>query len=516
MAEMFKTRQLPIDMTETEVEYCRKSLLGWYREKRRKLPWRGDAADPESGFVTPPMSAYGTWVSEIMLQQTRVDTVIPYWHRWMAKFPTVEVLSEQTPDSVNAMWAGLGYYRRAQSLLAGAKEIVVKFNGGVPDNITDLKDVPGIGPYTAGAIASIAYNKVEPLVDGNVMRVMARLRALTTEIGNSYMDKMCWKLCRALVDPEDPGGFNQALMDLGATVCSPKSPACETCPLKSICLAQKLVSSSLVSSSTVLTTSCSSDNAAKSIVETEPDLLKDGLPTCVTYFPLKVPKKKAKEVILSVGVFRSQDSRTDDDPKFLFVKRPEGGLLQNQWEFPSVVLWQEEKLKGKGKSLDRLHMDDVDTGADALWSSFPDFLRQEAQCSWEATSSANSAVATPQSLFSMRPSLIGQTRTVVSAPIVHVFTHQRHTMHVHITDVEVTYPDSILPIDKAAREAKWMTAREIKDAGITTGCKKVLEAVVGGDAAKGGKSKQRATASSSEKPSKKKLRAADAGIEKSC
>ena len=153
----------------------RTKLLSWYRENRRMLPWRGDIVD---GITAPTVSAYGIWVSEIMLQQTRVETVIPYWRRWMERFPTIEVLARATPDEVNALWAGLGYYRRAQQLLKGAQSVVGTFDGKIPDTAEELKRIPGIGPYTAGAISSIAFGKAEPLVDGNVIRVLSRLFAL--------------------------------------------------------------------------------------------------------------------------------------------------------------------------------------------------------------------------------------------------------------------------------------------------------------------------------------------------
>ena len=205
----FLSREMGVDflISDTTKDAIRHQLLDWYHHNRRKLPWRGDPL--EDGTIPPPSSAYGTWVSEIMLQQTRVETVIPYWTRWMQKFSTIQILSEASEDDVNAMWAGLGYYRRARSLLTGAKKIVADFNGIMPSNIEQLKEIPGIGPYTAGAISSIAFNNVQPLVDGNVIRVLSRLFALKESVGSSVMDKLCWSIAGRLVHPDQPGDFNQ-------------------------------------------------------------------------------------------------------------------------------------------------------------------------------------------------------------------------------------------------------------------------------------------------------------------
>ena len=204
------------DFTEEKdaILYKRYSLLKWYREHRRKLPWRGD----DVSFKT---SSYGTWVSEIMLQQTRVETVVDYWKRWMTVYPTIQALAAATPDEVNKLWAGLGYYRRAQSLLKGAKALVEDGKGELPQEKAKLLQISGIGPYTAGAILSIAFNQVEPLVDGNVIRVLSRLYSIgdlqLTGVSNGAMEKLCWSIAGDLVDLESPGDFNQGLMELGAT-----------------------------------------------------------------------------------------------------------------------------------------------------------------------------------------------------------------------------------------------------------------------------------------------------------
>ena len=178
------------------------------------------------------MTPYGTWVSEIMLQQTRVEAVVDYWTRWMAKFPTVASLAAASEDEVVASWAGLGFYRRARNLLRGAQTVVSKFGGVVPSTVPQLLELEGVGEYTAGAIASIAYGQPVPLVDGNVVRVFSRLRAAAHDAKSPALAKACWAAAKGLVDPSRPGDFNQALMELGATICTPQSPLCGVCPLR--------------------------------------------------------------------------------------------------------------------------------------------------------------------------------------------------------------------------------------------------------------------------------------------
>ncbi|CAE7352372.1 MUTYH [Symbiodinium microadriaticum] len=177
-----------------------------------------------------------------MLQQTRVEAVIAYWYKWMERFPTISHLAKASPDEVNSYWAGLGYYRRAQNLLKGAQVVMSKYNGQIPETVAELLTIPGVGPYTAGAIASVAYGHVECVVDGNVIRVLSRLRALQVE--GRELEKSCWRLSAVLVDPKDPGNFNQALMEFGAMMCKPVNPICleidKICPLSSICMARRL------------------------------------------------------------------------------------------------------------------------------------------------------------------------------------------------------------------------------------------------------------------------------------
>ena len=196
------------------------SLLAWYDANRRDLPWRR-TKDP-----------YAIWASEIMAQQTQVGTAIPYWERWLARFPTVEALAAADEADALAQWQGLGYYRRARLFLAGARWVAAH---GMPRTAAGWREVPGVGAYTAGAIASIAFGEAAPLVDGNVERVYARLTDDAS--ADAALHRAAWRWAEAQVHGERPGDWNQALMELGATVCVPRRPLCEGCPLSARCLA---------------------------------------------------------------------------------------------------------------------------------------------------------------------------------------------------------------------------------------------------------------------------------------
>lgn len=198
-------------------------LLAWYDVHARKLPWRG-IRDP-----------YRTWVSETMLQQTRVETVISYYDRFLQCFPTVQALAEAPEADVLKMWEGLGYYRRARNLHRGAQQVVQEFGGRIPDTVEALRKIHGVGDYTAGAIASIAYDVPTPAVDGNVIRVVSRLKGLRENVGVPSVKRQLTAMAAGLVPEERPGDFNQALMDLGARICVPGTPSCEQCPLMQVC-----------------------------------------------------------------------------------------------------------------------------------------------------------------------------------------------------------------------------------------------------------------------------------------
>jgi len=210
------------------------ALLDWYQLHARDLPWRR-TQDP-----------YAIWVSEIMLQQTQVKTVIPFWQRWMNEFPSVIELAGASEERVLKLWEGLGYYRRARLLHAAARVIAERHAGQFPRNVDAIRELPGVGPYTAGAIGSIAFGLPEPILDGNIIRVLCRLEALGGDPKGRVMNEALWCQARRWVEAAGESGrreacshLNQALMELGATVCTPRSPACERCPLGESCRARK-------------------------------------------------------------------------------------------------------------------------------------------------------------------------------------------------------------------------------------------------------------------------------------
>lgn len=200
-------------------------LLTWYRRVRRDLPWRR-TNDP-----------YAIWLSETMLQQTRVETVIPYYERFLAAFPTVTALAAADPHEVLRLWAGLGYYSRARNLQAAARVIAYDLNGKLPRTAAALAKLPGVGRYTAGAVASIAFGEPAAAVDGNVRRVLARFFGFEGAINSPASQPKLWELAERFLDHKSPGDFNQALMELGATVCRPRQPLCADCPLRPDCAA---------------------------------------------------------------------------------------------------------------------------------------------------------------------------------------------------------------------------------------------------------------------------------------
>ena len=203
----------------------RKKLLAWYRQNGRSLPWRG-AADP-----------YRVWISEVMLQQTQVDTVIPYYTRWMRRFPDLAALAAAQEQEVLQVWEGLGYYSRARNILNCARILVNEFAGELPQDVGKLKALPGIGTYIAGAIASIAFGIKAPALDGNLKRVLARLAEFRPAVNDEKNAIVLRELLMEILPEKNPGDLNQALMDLGAAVCLPRNPLCDECPLKMECAA---------------------------------------------------------------------------------------------------------------------------------------------------------------------------------------------------------------------------------------------------------------------------------------
>ncbi len=275
-----------VDLPASAVRQAiRRKLLTWYDRNKRDLPWRRRVGD-----------GYATWVSEIMLQQTQVETVIPYFERFMTRFPTVRALARATDDQLLAHWQGLGYYRRAANLHKAAR--MVAGNGGsLPDTVDGLLKLPGVGRYTAGAIASIAFDRRAAVVDGNVMRVFARLFEIDDDIADARTQKRFWVLAEELLPRGRCGDFNQAIMDLGATVCTPTGPQCPACPLRNHCVAY--------------------ENGD----------------------PARLPVRKRARVVPEIGHVVAMIRRGDS---FLMTKRPPGGLWSGLWEFPNTVVENSE------------------------------------------------------------------------------------------------------------------------------------------------------------------------------
>ena len=214
-------------------EQLSEDLLGWYDSHARVMPWRVGPAARAAGERPDP---YGIWMSEVMLQQTTVAAVRDYLRKFMAKWPTVSDLAAAEDADVMAAWAGLGYYARARNLLKCARVVATDYDGVFPDTVTDLLKLPGVGPYTAAAVASIAFDAPATVVDGNVERVIARLRLIETPLPKAKQE--ITELAEALTPQERPGDYAQAIMDLGATICTPRNPACGICPWSSACRAR--------------------------------------------------------------------------------------------------------------------------------------------------------------------------------------------------------------------------------------------------------------------------------------
>jgi len=204
----------------------RRKLFAWFRGHARDLPWRV-SADP-----------YCVWISEIMLQQTQVTTVIPYYQRFLKRFPTVVELAQADEAEVLRAWEGLGYYRRARQLHAAAKVMVERYQGDFPESLADVRALPGIGRYTAGAILSIAFDQRQPIVEANTVRLFSRLLAYQEDPSSARGQNVLWEFAESLLPRRNVGTFNQALMELGSEICTPRNPACEACPLATLCPTQ--------------------------------------------------------------------------------------------------------------------------------------------------------------------------------------------------------------------------------------------------------------------------------------
>ncbi|KZT28096.1 DNA glycosylase [Neolentinus lepideus HHB14362 ss-1] len=328
-----------------QAKSIRVALLQWYDKihELRGMPWR-KVYNPEFGPAERAQRAYEVWISEIMLQQTQVATVIPYYNKWMAKFPTIRDLAASDIETVNSLWKGLGYYSRAARLLSGAQKVVKEFKGRLPDNAKDMEaEIPGIGRYSAGAICSIAYNQCVPVLDGNVHRLLSRVLALYTPPKDKKTLDILWAGAGTMVEGADrPGDINQAMIELGSTVCKVRDPACDACPIRPRC--RGYVLSRGVDAEQVWCTSdimSGTDAHAESLDIEElctlckPLPLPEGSPELVTVFPMKAERKKAREELDIVNVIEWRSSTGKNDRWFLLVRRPDAGLLAGLHEFPT-------------------------------------------------------------------------------------------------------------------------------------------------------------------------------------
>lgn len=266
-----------------------RSLLRWGQTHLRDLPWRAAPRDP-----------YRVWVSEVMLQQTQAATAAPHFVAFTHRFPTLQALAAASLDAVLKAWQGLGYYSRARNLHRAAQIIMAEYGGQLPETVNELMKLPGIGRYTAGAIASIAFGERAPVLDGNVKRVLCRLFAIRDAPRAPATVKRLWQLAESLVPPHQPGAFNEALMELGATICTPRSPACADCPLRTHCQAYR-----------------------------------QGI---VGLVPLRAKRQALPHYDVTAAVIRKKNT-------ILITQRPADSMLGGLWEFPGGKCHDAETLE---------------------------------------------------------------------------------------------------------------------------------------------------------------------------
>ncbi|KAI9331464.1 DNA glycosylase [Obelidium mucronatum] len=330
--------------SEDEVTQLQKSLMTWFHSEKRDLPWRKPfEANPDP--IAQGQRAYEVWVSEIMSQQTRISTVIEYYNKWMTMWPTMEALSKASLDDIHKVWSGLGYYSRGTRMLEAAKIVMDNYKGRLPDDPVVLeKNIPGVGRYTAGAIASQAYNKPAPLVDGNVIRVLSRSRALGLDPKSKRAVELHWALAERVLLKSDPGDFNQAMMELGARVCTPQNPSCGTCPIQAQCRAYSESTNALKggpfnkSKKRVLENVNPSAQCELCLPLGDETDIEDCSSFMVTRYPAAIKKKAPEEKEVLVVIVEIESTSDSLPSKYLVHKRPEKGLLANLWDFPHIPL----------------------------------------------------------------------------------------------------------------------------------------------------------------------------------
>ncbi|KAG7343417.1 A/G-specific DNA-adenine glycosylase [Nitzschia inconspicua] len=437
-----------------------------------------------------PVTGYGVWVSEIMLQQTRVEAVIPYWIRWMESFPTVHDLADATEEQVNAHWAGLGFYRRARMLHQGAKFVVNELDGNLPTTPEELSKLPGIGPYTAAAIASIAYNVCVPVVDGNVCRVLSRLTGIANHIKNPILkDKLGWKLAAQIVEAGDgssPGLVNQALMELGATYCAPSGSGIDDRdPLKEYYLSTKLGRAVLtmkqqnndhvafsspedVSLSKECCQLCDPVGRLAVLQQLQDSItnntsVEEAAKVGHSIFPTDPPKTDKREEDLAVAVLSIHHDDNRHNRRYLLVKRPSTGLLAGQWEFPNVCV---QVQNGKGTDKDKTKASSTKPPTKASRKhALTTFLLDDIFGNY-----TNEDIVASVSKLS---------RKVEGEPTEHIFSHVRHLMWLESGQFPTCLGknDPLEWTSISGNQVRWMNEDDMKQVGITSGVKKVLKVV---------------------------------------
>lgn len=410
------------------VVLLRSQLLDWYDKEKRELPWRTLAmTEPDLNIRT-----YAVWVSEIMLQQTQVATVKHYYNKWMKRWPTVQDLAAATLEEVNQMWAGLGYYSRGKRLHEGAQKVVSELKGQMPRTVDSLlKQLPGVGPYTAAAIGSISLGHVTGAVDGNVIRVLCRMRAIGADSTSPAVTEALWSLANMLVDPERPGDFNQAMMELGARVCTPKGPLCNQCPVQSHCHSYRKVQVKQEKNSKKLLGKLDRKTSALPDIE---DCLNSGTcPLCpsepwddelgVQNFPRKPTKKPPRvERTLTCVVIRPGE---EGEVEYLLTQRPNKGLLAGLWEFPSLL------LEGENSEM----------------------KQKRALCA-----EISRILGTP---LTEDFQYVGE--------VVHIFSHIHQTYVVHSVCLQAGDAQT------QTENAQWLTKSALQEAAVSTGVKKIVK-----------------------------------------
>ena len=278
-----------MSLAEGDIQSVRRMLNAWFQKSKREMPWRG-SKDP-----------YQIWLSEVMLQQTRVDQATPYYLRFRESFPTVFDLAAADQHDVLMLWEGLGYYSRGRNLHKAAKVVVEKYGGIFPESYELLLSLPGIGPYTAAAIASIAFDQPKAVVDGNVIRVLSRFSGMVDDVRSTSTVNQIQHIADSLLDPSCPGEFNQAVMELGSQVCTPVKPQCKSCPLSNWCVAFRMAQTDTI--------------------------------------PYKSPKPKVPHHHIVVAII------SDDKDRLLIARRPENAMLGGLWEFPGGKLEAGESME---------------------------------------------------------------------------------------------------------------------------------------------------------------------------